>query len=1064
MQICPSCGEENPDRFRLCGICGTQLAPQEVAQEVRKTVTVLYTDLKGSTALGETLDPEALREALNIYFNEMRGVLESHGGKVEKYIGDAIVAVFGLPKAHEDDALRAVRAAADMQRTLGIVNEKIERHWGVRLHNRTGLNTGEVVAGDVSAGQHLVTGDTINTAARIEAAAPTDEVLMGEPTYRLVKHAVEAEAAEPIEAKGKAEPVVAYRLTSVTEGEGIKRRLDTPLVGRSAELKVLTDALESARTHRHAEIVTVVGPAGVGKSRLLHELLVQAGDDVVSVHGRCLSYGDGITFYPFAEMVREAADIENDDVREVARSKLTNLLGQENANVAERVEATIGLTAAPFPQEEIFWGVRRFLEILATKGPCIALIDDIHWAEQTFLDLLRYLLDSIEEAPVVLVCSARPDLILEHPDWTPERAEAHMVELEPLSDDESSLVIDNVLGTAALDEEARDRVVKAAQGNPLFVEQMLSMLIDDGILQRDSDGNWVLISDFGSFSMPPSISALLTARLDRLGPSERAVIERGAVIGLVFFRGAVEDLAPNDVKEHVEASLTNLIRKDFVGPHESEFAGQESYAFIHGMIRDATYHALLKRARAELHEGFVGWAERVAPERVMEYEEILGYHLEQSYLIRVQLGPLDDHGVQVGLHGNRYLAAAGRRALSRADMPAAASLLQRAAALLQEDHADRPKLLMEAGEALIELGEFEMADGLLATAEQEATKLGDRAVEAGIQLARLNGEWSTGAEGMEQHFIEKVEEVMPVLESLQYHEGLARAWRLLTLVHGTALRIAAAEETTERAVEQARLAGNRMLEVRYLSMLATCALLGPTPVPEAIMRCQGVLEAAGGDRKTEALTHGFLSQLEAMQGNFDRARELYRQSRAMFEEYGMRLYAALTSIKSGPVELLAGDPKAAEDELRRDYEALEQMGDRNYRSTVAGLLAEALYQQGRLDEAEEFAEIGREISAPDDPSSECLWRCVLGKVQARRGEVDQGLRLVTEAIDMASASDFLDDQGIMFTDLAEVHELAGRPDEAAAALEEALRMFEAKADTVAIDRTRDHLARLRVSA
>jgi predicted ATPase/class 3 adenylate cyclase len=1064
VQICPNCGEENPDRFRLCGICGTQLAPQEVTQEVRKTVTVLYTDLKGSTALGETLDPEALREALNIYFNEMRGVLESHGGKVEKYIGDAIVAVFGLPKAHEDDALRAVRAAADMQRTLGIVNEKIEKHWGVRLQNRTGLNTGEVVAGDVSAGQHLVTGDTINTAARIEAAAPTDEVLMGEPTYRLVKHAVEAEAAEPIEAKGKAEPVAAYRLISVSEGEGIKRRLDTPLVGRAAQLKVLTEALDRARTLRHAEVVTVVGPAGVGKSRLLHELLVQAGGDIVSVRGRCLSYGDGITFYPLAEMVHEAADIENDDALEVARSKLTSLLGEENANVAERVGATIGLTASPFPQEEIFWGVRRFLEILAANGPCVAVIDDIHWAEQTFLDLLHYLLDSIAEAPVVLVCSARPDLILEHPEWKAERANAHVVQLEPLSDDESSLVIDHVLGTGALEDEARQRVVKAAQGNPLFVEQMLSMLIDDGILQRDSDGNWVLISDLGSFSMPPSISALLTARLDRLGPSERAVIERAAVIGLVFFRGAVEDLAPSDVKEHVGASLANLIRKDFVTPHESEFAGQESYAFIHGMIRDATYHALLKRARAELHEGFVDWAERVAPERVMEYEEILGYHLEQAFLIRVQLGPLDDHGNQIGLRGNRYLSSAGHRALARADMPAAASLLQRAAALLPENHADRPKLLMEAGEALIELGEFGLSEGVLAKAEEEASKLGDRAVGAGIQVARLNEEWSTGAEGKEQYLIQKIEAAMPIMEGLQYHEGLARAWRLLTLIHGTALRVSAADEATEHAIEHARLAGNRMLEVRYLSGLAIGAVLGPTPVPKAIKRCEEILEAAGGDRKTEALTLGFLAQLEAMQGNFDRARDLYRKSRAMFEEYGMKLYAALTSLKSGPVEMLAGDPAAAEAELRRDYEALDRMGDRNYRSTIAGLLAEALYQRDRLDEAQEFAMIGQEISAPDDLSSECLWRCVLGKVLARTGDVEQGLVLVTEANDMARAADFIDDRGTMLVDLAEIHELGGRPDEAAAALEEALQMFETKGNVVSAGRTRERLARLRVSA
>ena len=1062
MQLCPNCGEENPDRFRLCGFCGTQLAPEEVAQEVRKTVTVVFSDLKGSTNLGEKLDTESLREVLNVYFNAMREVLERHGGTVEKYIGDAIMCVFGLPKLHEDDALRAVRAAYEMKLTLEEVNQRLEEGWGVRLENRTGVNTGEVVAGDVSTGQRLVTGDTVNTAARLEQSAPTCEILIGEPTYRLVRDAVEVEEVEPLELKGKAERVPAYRLVSVAEGEeGVARRLDSPMVGRGDELAILMAALDRAEGGHSSELVTVFGPAGVGKSRLLREFLNRAAGRVRVLRGHCLSYGEGITFWPLGEAIREAVGITNDDSLEAARSKLDAFAGEEGREAAQRVAAAIGLSDDAFPVQETFWGARRLVELMSRDQPTVMLIDDIHWAEDTFLELLTYLVDAVE-APLVLVCSSRPDLLEEHTEWSQEKDNVHRIILQPLSENESSEVAQNLLGSS-LDEAVRTRIVEAAQGNPLFVEQMLSMLIDDRIVERSPEGTWILIGDLGSITIPPTIAALLTARLDRLGLVERTVIERGSVIGQVFFRGAVEALVPESVSPDVEASLHGLERKELIHPDEATMVGQETYRFQHILIRDAAYHGLLKRTRAELHERFVDWLEHIASDRVMEFEEIRGYHLYEAYLIRVQLGPLDDHGIEVGMRGSRYLASAGRRASARGDMPAAASLLQRAAALLADGHRDRPRLLLEAGEALIELGEFALADSVLERALEDAEAQDDRAVGTTIKLARLNQRYSTEAEGSEERVIEEVHQAIPVLEALDYHEGLARAWRLLTLVHWTALRYSEAQTAAERAIEHARAASSRTLEVRYLSALAACAVWGPTPVPEAIRRCEEILAAATGDRKAEAVTLLYLSHLEAMNRDFDRARDLYRRSRSILDEFGMKLYAALTSLDSGPIELMAGNPAAAEAELRSDYEALDRIGERNYRATVAGVLAEALYQQDRLDDADHFARIAQDLGAPDDVSSETLWRSVLGKTLARRGELAEARRLVTEAVQMLEPSDELDSKGNVLVDLAEVEFLAGRVEEAAAALEGAIALFEAKGNIASASRSRERLAEFRLA-
>ena len=405
----------------MCGMCGAQLAAAEVVpEEVRKTVTVVFSDLKGSTPLAERLDTEALREVLNQYFNTMRAVLERHGGTVEKYIGDAIMAVFGLPQLHEDDALRAVRAAAEMQEELVGLNARFEETYGVRLENRTGVNTGEVVAGDVSVGHRLVTGDTVNVAARLEQNAPTMEILLGEPTYRLVKDAVDAEPVEPLELKGKSERMPAYRLISVGHHEeGVARRLDAPMVGRDEELAVLTDALARAVATRTCQVVTVVAPAGTGKSRLLQEFV--ALSDGQSLHGRCLSYGEGLTFWPLAEIARERC--RDRQRRPFGRGPARSSRRCSARTVATSRIGSPGRSVSPPPTTR--WRRRSGRPVASsrccpTDEPLIVLIDDIHWAERTFLDLLSSVATTITGVPVVLACSARPDLFDAHPEWNEE--------------------------------------------------------------------------------------------------------------------------------------------------------------------------------------------------------------------------------------------------------------------------------------------------------------------------------------------------------------------------------------------------------------------------------------------------------------------------------------------------------------------------------------------------------------------------------------------------------------------------------------------------------------------
>jgi class 3 adenylate cyclase/tetratricopeptide (TPR) repeat protein len=1058
MATCRSCGEQNPSRFRHCGFCGARLlAPAVASHEIRKTVTIVFSDLKDSTKLGEALDPESLREVLNRYFAAMRQVLEDHGGQVQKYIGDAVMAVFGLPKIHEDDALRAVRAAYGMKHALANLNDQLEQSCGVRLVNRTGVNTGEVVAGDPTAGQQLVVSDAVNVAARLEQAAPAMEVLLGDLTYRLVRDAVEVEPVEPLALKGKSERVPAYRLLSVGPGDGYARRPDLPLVGRSAELAALRAAFDDTVSQRQCRLVSPLAEAGVGKSRLVDAFTTSVATEAMVGRGRCLPYGNGITFWPLVELVRDAAGIDDEDAPPTARAKLAQLISDGDGDaVVERISAAIGVSSAQFAIEELFWGVRKLVEGLAREKPLVVVLDDVHWAEPTFLDLIDHLTDSIHDAPVLLICPSRPDVIERRAGWA-AGPRARQLSLQPLSVTETEQVIANLLGSVEVAPEARRRIVEISEGNPLFAEQLLAMLVDTGYLVHE-DGRWRTTRDLSDIDLPPTIHALLAARLDHLVPEERAVIEPASVVGLVFPRGAVEELSPVPLRPTIDDHLRSLTRKHLIRPHA---AAEASYRFDHILIRDAAYQRLLKRTRATLHERFVEWADRLNRDRAVEFEEVLGYHLEQAHRYLRELGPLDDQGRELGRRAAERLASAGRRAFGRGDMSAAVILLERAAALLPVDDPNRLALLPTLGEALIDTGELARAEAALDDAVSRAKEPGDDRLLEEARLSRLLVRFfRTDSDSWAQEVERETARAIAVFEEAGDDAALAKAWRLLASVHGRACRFEEEGKAGRRAMEYARRAGDWRQELRSAAAYAVCTVYGRTPLAQAQAECERILAEAGGDRRTEGLVLGSLAHLYALGGDFERAREAYRRARAVLEDLGTNVLAASLSLDSHAVELLAGDAAAAERELRRDYEALDRMGEKYLLSTIAGLLAQVLCGQGRYEEANTMCMITASVAAVDDAQSQALWRSVRAKVLARRnGSGAQAVALARDAVEILRRTDALLWQADALVDLAETLATTGDDGEARHTLDEATGLYELKGSSIAARRARAAVAK-----
>jgi class 3 adenylate cyclase/tetratricopeptide (TPR) repeat protein len=1044
---CPNCGEENPAKFRLCGFCGTPLAPPAPVQEVRKLVTILFCDLKGSTSLGETLDSESLREVMNAYFESMSAAINAHGGTIEKFIGDAVMAVFGLPRVHEDDALRAVRAAKGMQEGLVELNERLEVTYGVRLANRIGVNTGEVVAGDPTAGQRLVTGDPVNVAARLEQAAGESEALLGALTYRLVRESVEVEEVEPLELKGKAERVPAYRLVSVSETRagGSRRR---PLVGREEELSVIESELDVVMREGWTRLVTLLAEPGVGKSRLLTEVAARAEDRATFISGRCLSYGRGITFWPVIEAIRELAGIGESDPSPEALAKLLAAAGGDQ-RVADRVASVMGLSERQLPLEETFWGIRRLFERASAERPLIVCFEDIHWAEQTLLDLIEQLIEGPQAAPILVLCAARPTLLEIRSGWE-GRGIGRMIALEPLSGDHTKALVRDALPGADLSDRILDTIVTAAEGNPLFASQIVSMLLEEGALRKEG-GEWVTADS--EIRIPPTIQALLAARLDLLNGSERSVVESASVIGLLFARPAVEHLVSDPVRPEVHAHLASLTEKHFVRHEEPD--DDEAYRFDHILIRDTAYHGLLKRARATLHEKFVEWGERVNEERdrSAEYDDILGYHLEQAHLYLGQLGPLDDHGRSLGVRGATKLGAAGRRAFARGDMPAAANLLRRAAALREPGDPARLELFPMLAESLMESGEFAWAETVLDEADTESSATGNRRLQASAELTRLFVHHRVVEDLASWHV--EVEEttgrLIPELEGLAAHAELAKAWRLLGFVHGASLHYGQAVEVMERALEHARAAGDHRLEARLSAGYTIGLSNGPTAAVDAVARCREVLSRDLPERQAEAITRCSLGVLLAMQGAFDEAREQCDAARELLTDLGgaQPSYAVLTAAR---IELLAGNPEAVTAELSLVYDDLGKLGERYFRPVIGATLAVALHRSGESARAAALVTELAESTDADDYEAWGLLEGLRGRLLAAESDEAGAVEAAQRAVDLLAPTDAVVFKADALVDLGDTLVAVGAADEGRTALAAALELYERKGNVVAAAR------------
>lgn len=1061
MPACDQCGEDNPERARFCLGCGRPLpAPTAPVERLRKIVTIVFSDVTGSTALAEQLDPESIRTIMSRCFDVIKEVLERHGGTVEKFIGDAVMAVFGIPTVHEDDALRAVRAVTEMQRELAALNEQLSEQLGVAVQFRTGVNTGEVVAGDPRSGQSFASGDPVNVAARLEQAAPPGQVLIGEETYRMVRDSVVVEQAGPLSLKGKREPVPAWRLVEV-HGPTLRRSFDAPLVGREHELGRLAEAFERTGPDR-CEMVTVLGAPGIGKSRLLEEFVGSLGDRATVIRGHCLSYGEGITFWPVQEAVREAVGIGGDDSAEQARARIRAVVADhdEARLVCERVAQALALSDAKASTQEIFWGIRKLFEALARARPLVVLFEDLHWAEPTFLDLVEYLAGWARGSPILLLCAARAELLEARPAWAAATGSRTTILLQPLAPTEADKLVESLLVGAELPAAARRRVLEAAEGNPLFVQEVLRLLMDEGLLRQD-ESRARPASDVATVAIPPTVGALLSARLDRLRDDERSVIQRASVVGKVFWWGAVADLSPESMRPAVGGRLQTLVRKDLIRPEPTAFAGEDAFSFAHILIRDAAYRGTSKQVRAELHERFAGWLERAVGDRGGEYEEILGYHLEQAYRLRAELGLVGDEARRLAERAAALLASAGRRALSREDVTGAAKLLTRAAALWPEHDPRRLGLLPELSRAMFRTGDYAGAAAVALEAAEAAANAGDRRLEchSALELARIR--LYTEPEGAFERARQVVDDAVEVFTAHEDELGLARAYLLLGLVSAWESRVSEAEHAFQRALVHDRAAGGSE-QARLLGMLAFLLPDGHRPVNEALELCHDLLRQAQSLLSARCDVLVALAWLEAMQGRFDESRRLIGDARAILHDLGGRRVGIVAPIAHtlARIEMLAGRPEVAESEVRRECELCEEIGDKSILAASTAVLAHALYEQGRDDDAYRQSVVSEESAAPDDTYSQVIWRAARAKVEARRGRAEPGERLAREAVDMAEGTDSLTLRADALSDLGEVLRLAGRPGDATAAVAEAVALYEKKGDVASAERARRRLSRL----
>lgn len=1055
--ICRHCDADNPDHARFCLRCGVHLASTDDRPDARKVVTVVFTDIVGSTTLGEQLDPERLRGVLDTYFARMRSVLEQHEALLEKFVGDAIMAVFGVPRLHEDDALRAVLAADRMREELHQLNARLLETYGVTMQARIGVSTGEVLVGKIGEGQALALGDAVNVAARLEQAAGPDEILINEATYALVRHAIDAAPLAPLSVKGKSHPIPAYRVLRVTRPAASSRRIRSPLVGREAELSALERCFDRALTTRSCERVTLSGPPGVGKSRLAQDFIEGLTIRPTIVQGRCLAYGAKTSFWALGEALRDAISATDDDSRAELSRKLYTFLSESewDTSIGDRLGPILGISDAVTSLDEVSWAVRSFLELLARRRPTILLLDDLQWADRALLEIVHDIHEWVSDAPLLLLCLCRPELTAGSP------AESHtlgeVVRLEPLSDQNTHRLVRNLLEEAEIPAALSARVIEIAEGNPLFVEQLLEKLVDEGRLTRQ-DGRWIVAGNLESVRIPPTIRALLAARLDLLESTDRDVVASASVIGRIFPRDAVIELTTPELRHLVSAQLNDLVRRDLICV-DRQATVDDLHRFSHLLIRDAAYDALPKSSRAFRHERFAAWLRDTAGDRVGELEAILGYHLEQAYLYRAELGPLQQPAIDVGRQAAHWLSRAARRMGAIGDVAAAARHLRRACQLLTRDDPGYRPLQLELGDALLQSGDLNAAAEVISAVRHAADDAGATADSASAQVLELLARFTLDPEGAAATIHREFEPLRRIFSSLGDERGLARTWRLRAHVDVIRCQFGAAAQAIRRAADHARAAGDQREERDNLCWLVITSIWGSMPAKRALIECGDALMRAGGDRKLEATALLGSAVVQAMQGHHSEAQRLIRRAGAIVEELGSSVFTVVARAQMGGYAYMyADDPEAAEREELRSFSFLEGQEDKVWLSTLAAMLGQATLAQHRLSDADRYARIAEAICASDDLDAQIRWRGVRAGILLRTGQLDAAAELAREAVRLAETTDFVDDHAESLVVLGDVLSHMDRQDGAVRALEQAARLYERKGNIVSARKTRASIA------
>jgi class 3 adenylate cyclase/tetratricopeptide (TPR) repeat protein len=955
----------------------------------RKLATVLFVDLVDSTSFVSASDPEVVRRRVTRFFEQVSRCIETYGGTVEKFAGDAVMAAFGVPQAHEDDSERAVRAALEILDSVD----------NLELQARIGIEAGEVVTG--AGDSTFATGEAVNIAARLQQLAEPGQILLGPAAHRLTMGRIEVDDIGPVEVRGRDEPVWAWAATSA-DGRPPARVPVTPLVGRDHELELIENTFARATRDRRAHLVTIYGEPGVGKSRLANEFLASLEGTTI-LHGRCLPYGESITYWPLAEMVKGAADIADDDPLDVAIEKLRECCPAEA--VADLLGLATGVLEAVHgerSQQEISWAAREWAQLMAQTQPLILVFEDIHWGEEPLLELIEHMTEWVRDGSLMILCLARAELLDVRSDWGGGRVRATAIELEPLGDADGETLIEALTEETAISEETRRRLLDKTGGNPLFLEEVMLAVNECG-------------EEEAAARIPDTVQALIAARIDRLQPPSKAVLQRASVIGRTFWAGAIEFLAEED---DTEEAINDLLLRDLVvGESRSSLKNETAYRFKHVLIRDVAYASLTKSARAKHHARFAEWLRERAGDELLE---IRAHHLDHAASLLAELDgapPAD-----LAREAADTLEEAGRRALAREANQAARHLFLRSVEL--EPTLHRRYL---AAKAAWRLDDLPAVAREMEAVREEAVRIGNKNLDGKALTAIADMALMREADPLRAR--ELAEQALAILDDdpPARFDALRVAWNAAYWVG----HLADAEHYVVEQLELARAAGRKDLEsVAILTWADTySARLDIETARSKLAHARDLAEESGAinarGRVFQAWTKVYL-----LQGELEQAEEAFAEANRLFSEAGA-VWAVARSLNMGAwVAWERGDLTKAEKRFRESIRLLKPIGDRATLCESQRGLAELLLVRGRIEEAERFALEARETVGPLDVTSRATTAGSLAQVRAAQGRDEEADALFREALATVVDTDFRNIEHEVLGPFAQFLRERGRDDEA----------------------------------